>query len=1302
MDEPESTKERSDKTMKKSEVKAIRKRMGSAALSLVVAAGMLVPSGLAAATDSASAAAGGAPVFKSAKNYGGKYTDCFQHVEYTNDGGFVAAGYTMGDSEDPQWTYTPNGTSHANNDAVVVKFNKDHEIEWTHVYGGTGVFVFYGMTVLKDGRIGVIGRASSDKTDQKKLKGVSWYVLLIDPEDPDNYTEHRIGGTSGDQGYGISATSDGGFVVTGWVASKSGYWQKSSDKGETYTDAVQLWEPVDGTDENIPNRVAPSSSDTVVVKFNKDEEVQFTALHQIRVMEHPEVEASPQERVEDVVTDANDDIIVVGSNKYTKYVTNAFIAKFDGKTGELKWHRVAGNDTLEDPADPALQHKDTYSAVDVLKDGSYVVTGSTTNDATTEEGWDCISQKDALAVHYSSDGKLINAESFGVINDDSTRMEMITATSDGGYMIGGSASGVMREDEEIDKGYNWGNYGTQDAILVKYTSKDKVQWAKNYGTAGGDWINGLAEGEDGELIAVGESNGKQGEPAWNNNGGIDAIIMCTGEYKNKDAYVEPFSATTDGAVVWADGEYEASGDGYKGTDSVTLNVKVKDHQIESISGRSTDTKAYYKQAAVLYDQIVEKQTAEVDAVSGATMSSNGIKQAARNALSKAAAKSVDNLIGEIAKASDDDAKTAATQTAADAYAELGSIAVAELKNKEALEEAATACGIELKSREDVAEPALRELLPVKSGGGKFNDTYYKLQKAYYDDINMEYMSDAGLTGKDVRIAVIDSGLTPAHKDIDYSRVLEGYDYDNDKAMKAGEETEGLTDQNGHGTAVTGILSAKQNNKNGIAGLLSGVKIIPLKVTAKKNAASSKIVAAAITDAVDKYGADVITTSLDTAKTDELAAAVKYAKGNGVIITGASGNKSANDISQPDEYVFPAAYDEVIGVGATDQSGTVRTNSTKNDQVFVTAPGEDIALLDISRNSRAKIGSGTSYSSPVVAAMAAAAKQADKDITDDEFREVLKASVNDAGEEGYDIAYGYGTVDFGKFSEEILELAKTNKTNELVKTADNTAVDEALEENLEKALQDGIDGIRSAKTVDEAETALKDGKQLLKDVKRQSDKLQLLRELSINDFLNNNKVSDYSGERLNRILDTLLDAQEKIKNAKSVEEIEQINKETKEAISKIRTDDEIAQEDVDAKAKADAAAKAKADAEAKEKADAAAKVKADAEAKSKAAALAKAKKVSPVKGLKVRAKKKRRAVLSWKKSVNARGYQILRATKKTGKYKVIKTIKNVKIVKYTDKRLRKGKKYFYKVRAFNKYAGKTFYGKYSSVKRVKAK
>ena len=90
--------------------------------------------------------------------------------------------------------------------------------------------------------------------------------------------------------------------------------------------------------------------------------------------------------------------------------------------------------------------------------------------------------------------------------------------------------------------------------------------------------------------------------------------------------------------------------------------------------------------------------------------------------------------------------------------------------------------------------------------------------------------------------------------------------------------------------------------------------------------------------------------------------------------------------------------------------------------------------------------------------------------------------------------------------------------------------------------------------------------------------------------------------------------------------------------------------------------------------------------------------------KVKAKNsaKKTANISWKKVDGASGYKLYRASKSSGKYKAVKTITKGKTVKYSNKKLKKGKKYYYKVRAYKTVSGKKIYGSYSSKASVKIK
>ena len=83
------------------------------------------------------------------------------------------------------------------------------------------------------------------------------------------------------------------------------------------------------------------------------------------------------------------------------------------------------------------------------------------------------------------------------------------------------------------------------------------------------------------------------------------------------------------------------------------------------------------------------------------------------------------------------------------------------------------------------------------------------------------------------------------------------------------------------------------------------------------------------------------------------------------------------------------------------------------------------------------------------------------------------------------------------------------------------------------------------------------------------------------------------------------------------------------------------------------------------------------------------------------KKKKCVTISWSRINKATGYEVFRATK-NGKYKRIAVIKSAKTVKWIDKNVKKGTTYKYKVRAYAKVKGKTYYSAFSAEKSVKVK
>ncbi|MBR2546591.1 MAG: CotH kinase family protein [Eubacterium sp.] len=102
------------------------------------------------------------------------------------------------------------------------------------------------------------------------------------------------------------------------------------------------------------------------------------------------------------------------------------------------------------------------------------------------------------------------------------------------------------------------------------------------------------------------------------------------------------------------------------------------------------------------------------------------------------------------------------------------------------------------------------------------------------------------------------------------------------------------------------------------------------------------------------------------------------------------------------------------------------------------------------------------------------------------------------------------------------------------------------------------------------------------------------------------------------------------------------------------------------------------------------------------AYAKSAKVKGVKAKAVRSGKKRSVKVSWKKVPGVSGYYVLRSTKKTGKYSKAGTVRKAKTARWTDRKVVRGKTYYYKIQPYTKISGKTYKGKKSAAAKVKVK
>jgi minor extracellular protease Epr len=263
------------------------------------------------------------------------------------------------------------------------------------------------------------------------------------------------------------------------------------------------------------------------------------------------------------------------------------------------------------------------------------------------------------------------------------------------------------------------------------------------------------------------------------------------------------------------------------------------------------------------------------------------------------------------------------------------------------------------------------------------------------DIKAPASWQSGLTGKGVKIAIIDTGAGP-HSDL----VIAG-----GTNVINGSTTTSYADDNGHGTHVAGIIAAQGLNGS-VEGVAPGASIYAVKALDSTGSGYTSDIISGIDWAIENK-IDIISLSLGSSQSDVLLQnAVDTAYNNGILITAAAGN-DGNTSGTGSNIEYPANYASVIAVGAVDSTNTRAYFSSTGSKLEVSAPG--VGVLSTYLNGGYEQMSGTSMATPFVAADLALLKQKYPSYTNVQLRQLLDSNVVDLGSTGRDSLYGYGLI-----------------------------------------------------------------------------------------------------------------------------------------------------------------------------------------------------------------------------------------------------------------------------------------------------
>ncbi len=246
-------------------------------------------------------------------------------------------------------------------------------------------------------------------------------------------------------------------------------------------------------------------------------------------------------------------------------------------------------------------------------------------------------------------------------------------------------------------------------------------------------------------------------------------------------------------------------------------------------------------------------------------------------------------------------------------------------------------------------------------------------------------------GEDLGVAVIDTGIDEDHKDL--PKLAGG--------TNTIDDTHWGDDGSGHGTHVAGTIAALDNDI-GVVGVAPKAALYAVKVLDDDGSGTVGSVVAGIEWAVEQE-VPILNMSLGAGSDSQtLRDACNAAESKGHLLVAAAGNEG-NPPGRGDNVLYPARYDSVIAVAASNEDDRRAGFSSTGPDVELIAPGVDV-LSTIPGNGYTRY-SGTSMASPHVAGAAALIWAVNTDLSHADVREILRDTAEDLGLESNHQGYG---------------------------------------------------------------------------------------------------------------------------------------------------------------------------------------------------------------------------------------------------------------------------------------------------------
>lgn len=475
----------------------------------------------------------------------GTSSDKLEQVIKTSDGGMLGVGHFDGEQ-----LYGTNNTGNGEDDGMLIKYNRNCEIEWLKTIGGEKEDYITSVAQTEDNGYIIGGYFLSDIQlgNGNILENDSGYDGMIIKYNEFGDIQWAQSTTDGWWDYitSITATSDGGCIATG-------YYRNGS---------------IEGTPKGI------------IIKYNKDGGIEWKNILNENVSGYVYpiniFARETENRDYIVVSDFNGECSVGNTTLKSKGSQDIAIIKYSS-TGEVIWAKSIGGDSKE-------------SVTEVIQtiDGKFIMTGNFNSTSIiineTKKLENNTNNSAGMMISFNSDGVFEYVST--ILSTSTVSLEAINSTEDGGYVLVGYFNGIISSDN--NKLLENNNAKENLGFLIKMNSSMKIEKAYTQNIVD---VTSVLEIEKEKYIVAGSLTSNKfyaGNTILDNYGSSDAIIAQYSEGEmsstqinhinqcggNEDDYINELIQTKDGGF-FIGGDYES--------DYIELSDSIKIENNSSIS-----------------------------------------------------------------------------------------------------------------------------------------------------------------------------------------------------------------------------------------------------------------------------------------------------------------------------------------------------------------------------------------------------------------------------------------------------------------------------------------------------------------------------------------------------------------------------------------------------------------------------------------------------------------------------------------------------------------------------------------------